>query len=1101
MRGLVTLIARSQQYVLAEATRTLSLVSDTQHAAKDGLWFGNSSLPRSQGVSENALDPAPYTAFGPNGESYTAPAFVVNDLAQDERFMDRGYAGRGISFYAGVPISTVSGFAIGVYTVTDDRPRSGLSAEELQFMQDMASTVGNHLDKIGNESARYRGERMVLGLGSFIEGKSTTYGESMDGDQPAYLSVADSLPRQTPEGENRYQQFKGMTITNANPSALRRAWTSEDVDQVVHSSHDPTDGTVDGKSSPPPGDQPTLIEQQNSNEQAHHDRRGQSSLFQPRSSNDAPAPMQPKDLRHTFWRAANIMRECTAADGVIFYNAMNTNEAKGHIRSNSSHFDVPPAQQSEASTPGSSDDLTLAYEVPISRSASSDSIKQASRTASQGRDTKSMNCEKLGFSLSVAADSKASKMSTASLDISEHTLRRFLRRYPRGKLFSYAEDGEVSTSEGDRRHSRSREKDLHQASGLAHPMIRPKTLGKVFAEELLKVIPGARNVIFLPLWDSHKQKWAAGTFVWSRRPGQLLQAQDDLSYLKAFGNSIMSEVARLDAVTADKAKTSFIANISHELRSPLHGILGSIEFLHDTAVDDFQSSLITSIETCGRTLLDTLNNVLTYAKINHLSRRGSGRYAELEAKGNDSGLQNSLANVLETDFDLATVVEEVVEAVYAGQTFRPTGILHDIDESKNPLVEATTPSEDTSATSGSIQRRSTKSYGLVRITLDIEHLSDWRVHSQPGAVRRLVMNILGNALKYTEKGKIQVSLESRQQRSDKPSSLAVCLSITDTGKGMSANFVKNHAFTPFIQEDSFASGTGLGLSIVRQIVNTLGGTVDLQSEQGTGTDVKIWLTLLRANSPQAPEFSGGLLPTVMKQTPGLKICILDPKFAKQDPSTHTPEHDIKDPIERSIRNMAQEWFQMDVLTSSQMNGVAADFFIYAEPPPIEDLLERHGCPSMSEEVPIIIVATSANETASLRASCINHLTESGRIVEVISQPYVSPCPLVFYIPRLHPVGRDPVVVLSKFLGCDGSTLSGFENDPSVPRHLQCSFYFVSELVLGYLLTSGTGVGRRNLQKQFTGAFTGFRRILKALQPVLLFRPRSVIIPTNQVVQR
>jgi signal transduction histidine kinase len=61
----------------------------------------------------------------------------------------------------------------------------------------------------------------------------------------------------------------------------------------------------------------------------------------------------------------------------------------------------------------------------------------------------------------------------------------------------------------------------------------------------------------------------------------------DLSYLAAFGNSIMAEVARLDTIAADRAKSDFISSISHELRSPLHGILTSVEFLQDIAVDLF----------------------------------------------------------------------------------------------------------------------------------------------------------------------------------------------------------------------------------------------------------------------------------------------------------------------------------------------------------------------------------------------------------------------------------------------------------------------------------------------------------------------------------
>ena len=72
----------------------------------------------------------------------------------------------------------------------------------------------------------------------------------------------------------------------------------------------------------------------------------------------------------------------------------------------------------------------------------------------------------------------------------------------------------------------------------------------------------------------------------------------------------MAEVARLDILNADKAKADVLSSISHELRSPLHGILGSVELLQETVMDAFQQSILLSLETCGRTLLDTLNHVI-----------------------------------------------------------------------------------------------------------------------------------------------------------------------------------------------------------------------------------------------------------------------------------------------------------------------------------------------------------------------------------------------------------------------------------------------------------------------------------------------------------
>jgi signal transduction histidine kinase len=111
-------------------------------------------------------------------------------------------------------------------------------------------------------------------------------------------------------------------------------------------------------------------------------------------------------------------------------------------------------------------------------------------------------------------------------------------------------------------------------------------------ERLLKNLPGVKNLIFLPLWDYIEEKMIAGCFLWTSSTGRMMNLDDDLSYLRAFGNTIMSEVWRMNALKDDRAKTTFIASMSHELRSPLHGILGSVEFLQETANDAYQAGLV-----------------------------------------------------------------------------------------------------------------------------------------------------------------------------------------------------------------------------------------------------------------------------------------------------------------------------------------------------------------------------------------------------------------------------------------------------------------------------------------------------------------------------
>ena len=154
---------------------------------------------------------------------------------------------------------------------------------------------------------------------------------------------------------------------------------------------------------------------------------------------------------------------------------------------------------------------------------------------------------------------------------------------------------------------------------------------------------------------------------------RILSHELELSYLAAFGNSIMTEVHRLDAKRADTAKSKFISSVSHELRSPLHGILGSVECLQDTVLDTFQENLVHTVETCGKTLLDTIDHLLDYAKINNFVNKPRERASSTRsARGpQDGGDQKSFA--LDVDVDLSVITEEVMETVFAGHDFTSLG--------------------------------------------------------------------------------------------------------------------------------------------------------------------------------------------------------------------------------------------------------------------------------------------------------------------------------------------------------------------------------------------------------------------------------------------
>ena len=100
----------------------------------------------------------------------------------------------------------------------------------------------------------------------------------------------------------------------------------------------------------------------------------------------------------------------------------------------------------------------------------------------------------------------------------------------------------------------------------------------------------------------------SGCLVWTTDSKRLLD-EEDLAYFSVFGHSVMAELSRIELMTADNAKSDFISSISHELRSPLHGILGCAELLRETLNSPSQKELISMVEICGKTLLDTMNHL------------------------------------------------------------------------------------------------------------------------------------------------------------------------------------------------------------------------------------------------------------------------------------------------------------------------------------------------------------------------------------------------------------------------------------------------------------------------------------------------------------
>lgn len=300
----------------------------------------------------------------------------------------------------------------------------------------------------------------------------------------------------------------------------------------------------------------------------------------------------------------------------------------------------------------------------------------------------------------------------------------------------------------------------------------------------------------------------------SNKTKQYLEGYE-LQFLRAIGVIILSAVLRRRMVLADKAKSILISSVSHELRTPLHGILAAAELLSDTQLDANQVSFLKTVQSCGNSLIETVNHVLDFTK---LSGGSSG-----------SGGSIKLARV-----NLATLVEQTVEGSWVGQ--RARFFLGDSD-----IGSYYAPTGPTTMVAKNQRGEIGEKLAHVETVIDIgQREKGWNVRCEKGGLRRVLMNLVGNSLKFTKDGYIQVTLRELPHEPG-AKMIPVEMAVIDTGKGIGKEFLKEQLFHPFSQENPLQTGTGLGLAIVNSIVRSesVNGKVDVWSSEGMGTEIRV----------------------------------------------------------------------------------------------------------------------------------------------------------------------------------------------------------------------------------------------------------------------
>jgi hypothetical protein len=282
-------------------------------------------------------------------------------------------------------------------------------------------------------------------------------------------------------------------------------------------------------------------------------------------------------------RAAGLIREAVRADGVVFLDA-SISSFGGLV------------ENSHAST----DEASHLSDAP-----------ESNRTTSY-RERLSRNCPILGFKYAPSRQF-AKDASIQHPKVAERFLKSLLRRYPEGKIWRFNQDGDASDeeimSEGQLSGFNSMESESDGTPKLSARHLQKRKFSRMKDGRVIQdIFPGVRSVLLLGIWDNHRDRWFGACLVLSYSPIRIFSSQSDMNYLAAFCDVWLSDIARLEAQMVSRSKNDFISSISHELRSPLHGILGSAECLEERLSTALSHELLQSIISCGNTLLDVVGH-------------------------------------------------------------------------------------------------------------------------------------------------------------------------------------------------------------------------------------------------------------------------------------------------------------------------------------------------------------------------------------------------------------------------------------------------------------------------------------------------------------
>ncbi|KAI9035886.1 uncharacterized protein KD926_002640 [Aspergillus affinis] len=788
-RSFVSIIDGQQQHLISEATASISLRNKENHLPNDGIYLGVRTLDLEWGVCPHAIrlftgqDPSKIV----NTENITANRTrnIIRDFTTEDFYKDRPYVLEWpyFRFYAEVPLYSPSGYVLGSYCVVDNKTRTEFGDEEVAALQEIADAISQHLENVRIAHYHQRGEKLVKGLTNFVKGHKK-YDLADNPARPAVSREKLSFHNLNPSDSEIHAQEPDASLPTTQSLSEKSALDRSSSMTQDEGAFSLFSETKDSGTTRPTSQPSSLAPgSPESREPSASDKFFLDSTMDEESTTERVAAI--------FSRAGHLLKSSMELDGVVFLDA----------RESDSQFDLSDASGNEI--------LSSTYEPLDSVNDPWDCLK-GSRSGKHSPDNPEILCRPLNHSPSLPPIENLSP--EPALTLSEHFLQMLIRNFPKGHIFDM--ENETDTLQGK------------------------------FSRHFASRLPDAKSVLFMPLWDWNKSRWLAGTLVWTHDSRRAL-GMEELHYFKVFGDSIISEVSRVHWRATERSKFDFVSSISHELRSPLHGILGSTELMQSLPLQPSQQDVMKMIERSGLTLLETIDHLwaslphiamafsnrtvyrLEYSKINDLATKISAdTRAQAEMTDRDSG------------FDLDILVEEVATILCA--------------DHKSQCVTDLPVASSSTRPSAQVHHRSHSYSDEVSVVIRIEKLDSWMVRSDPGAWNSILTNIIRNAMKWTKNGLIEVTLSQVRPESGHGSSYAHAR-VKDTGTGISRDFLKDMLFSPFTQEDPLSPGIGLGLNISRQLAISLGGDIDIKSEMGVGTQVDIHIPIKTIQPVNIPD--------------------------------------------------------------------------------------------------------------------------------------------------------------------------------------------------------------------------------------------------------